>query len=232
MNQNMKRQINKVRKAYDLTVEEHNKRMNLWDKVPEEFKNSPELKTFIKNVHGKYNSNARGNKEYLDPEPGMHFLDVGCCANLSNYRLDKWPSTYYGVDISSALIKAMKNFVVRENISIGGLWIADLSKLPFENNFFDIAAVIGVLEYCTLDYVRKSLTELHRALKPHAKAIMDIPNQESPYYTTMIELEKYLGRPNIFNKRLKFEEMLAALFSIERIDDSNIMIKYFVKTTK
>lgn len=227
----MDKQLDKIRKAYDLTVEQYKSGINPLDNIPEEIKNSP----FFKSLSGDSelnNSAATDIKEYLAPESGMRFLDAGCSANLVNYRLDKWPSIYYGLDISPALINAMKDFVKRQNISIGSLEVADFSKLPFDDNFFDIAAVIGVLEYCTLEYIRTALTELHRVLKTGARVVLDIPNQDHSYANDMLELEKYLHRPIFLHSRLKFEELFRSLFVIEHVDDSRVMIKYFVRVIK
>ena len=131
-----------------------------------------------------------------------------------------------------ALIAAMKDFVTRRRIFIGGLHVADISKLPFDDSFFDIAAVIGVLEYCTLEYIGASLRELNRVLKPGARAVLDIPNQNHPHISDMVKLEEYLGRRIFVHPRSQFENMLAPLFSIESMDDSRVMTKYFVRTLK
>jgi ubiquinone/menaquinone biosynthesis C-methylase UbiE len=69
----------------------------------------------------------------------------------------------------------MKNFAERKQVSIGGLYVAEVSELPFDDNFFDIAAVIGVLEYCSLEYIEKSLVELNRVLKPGSRLVLDVP---------------------------------------------------------
>ena len=45
-------------------------------------------------------------------------------------------------------------------------------------------------------------------------------------------LEEYLGRPNIPLSRAAPEEILRPLFSVQRIDDSRAMLKYFVRTLK
>ena len=227
----MDKQLERIRKAYDLTVEQYNKGIDPFEEVPEEIKRSAGFKSIIADK-GKLNSSAPEIKEYLKPKPGMRFLDAGCNANLANYRLDKWRCTYYGVDISPVLIKTMKDFVIRKGISIGGLWYTDIANLPFDNNFFDIAAVIGVLEYCTLDYTARALTELHRVLKPRAKIVIDIPNLEHPHVNTMFKLEEYFRRSNIPKPRTVFEAILTPLFAIEKTDDTRIMLKYFVRTSK
>lgn len=227
----MEEQLERIRKAYDLTVELHNKGTNPLDNVPDEIKNSNGYKYLIaaKNL---LNSGAADIREYLNPARGMYFLDAGCSANLANYRLDRWPSTYYGVDISPRLIRAMKDYVNRNKLIIGGLWVTDASKMSFEDDFFDIAAMIGVLEYCTFEYIQQTLYEVNRVLKPGAKAVLDIPNQAHPHIGDMVELEKYLERPYFLHPGEKFEELLKKLFIIEGIDDSQVMIKYFVRAIK
>ncbi|MEK7353440.1 MAG: class I SAM-dependent methyltransferase [Chloroflexota bacterium] len=227
----MDSQLEMVRKVYDLTVEQYRQGINPLDSVPEEVKNSPGCIALMADK-GALGSAAPDIKEYLAPEHGMRFLDVGCSANLVNYRLDRWPSTYYGVDISPRLVEAMKAFARREQIPVGELEVAEVSSLPFEDSFFDIAAVIGVLEYCTLDYIRGALQELNRVLKPDSRVVLDIPNRNHPYAKDMARLEKHLARPNFLHSRSKFERLLKPLFLTERIDDSRVMIKYFVRTVK
>ncbi|MFB0510160.1 MAG: class I SAM-dependent methyltransferase [bacterium] len=229
---NIEKQLDITRRAYDKTVDYHKKGINPLAVVPEKFKKSLKFKRFQTTYHS-CNSGQPAIKKYLKPKPGMRFLDVGSSANLANYRLDHWSATYYGIDISPELIKAMKNFVLRENIKIGGLYVADIAKLPFKNNFFDIAAAIGVLEYYDIAYIKKALKELNRVLKPEAKMVLDMPSLRHPDIDTMFEFEKYLGRPRLnIPTRQQFENELKKIFSIDKIDDSNLMIKYFARTKK
>lgn len=229
--EDMKKQLDLIRQAYDLTIEQYKKGIELLADIPDDIKNSPGYKAIMAEKEN-LNSGSTDIKEYLNPKSGMRFLDAGCCANLANYRLDKWQSTYYGIDISPNLIKAMRNFIKSENISTGGLWVGDISRLPFEDNFFDIAAVIGVFEYCTLGYVKESMAELKRVLKPEAKMVFDLPNLENPDVNVMFKIEEFLGRPNIPKSRIAFEKIIKPLFFIDRIDDSRVMIKYFTRAIK
>lgn len=227
----MDRQLDRIQKAYDLTVEQYKRGICPLDNVPEEIKISPFYKSLMTD-RGLLGSSAPDIREYLAPKCGMRFLDAGCCANIANYRLDQWPSIYYGVDISPRLIDATRDFVSREQISVGGLHVADISRLPFDDNFFDIAAVIGVLEYGTLKYIREALRELNRVLKPKSRVVLDIPNQKQAHAIDMARLERCLARPNFLHARSEFEKLLAPLFLTERIDDSRVMLKYFVRTIK
>jgi SAM-dependent methyltransferase len=230
---NMRDQLQQISRAYDLTVKQHRDNIDPFENVPTEFKNSKEFKDFKKTIGSTATgSNAPENKEFLNPQIGMKFLDAGCCGNLFNYRFDKWRSVYYGIDISPALIDAMKSFATHHEISIGGLQVAELAVLPFDNDFFDIASVIGVLEYVDLNYCKAALRELNRVMKKGARMVIDIPNMEHPHVETMFKLEKYLERPNIQKSRLEFEKIPAPLFNIKKVDDKRVMLKYFVETKK
>ncbi|MCK5114090.1 MAG: class I SAM-dependent methyltransferase [Phycisphaerae bacterium] len=222
--------LQQISKAYDLTVKQRKDNISPFAKAPAEFKNSKEFKDFQKTIGATTTgSNAPENKKFLNPKPGMKILDAGCCANLFNYRFDKWPSVYYGVDISPALIDAMKDFAEHREISVGGLEVAELAEMPFEDDFFDIASLIGVLEYADLNYCAAGLRELHRVLKKGARMVVDIPNMAHPHVQTMFKLEEYLGRPNIGKSRTEFELILDPLFATVEVDDSRVMLKYFVK---
>jgi SAM-dependent methyltransferase len=73
--------------------------------------------------------------------------------------------------------------------------------LPFGEGFFDIAHVIGVLEYCTPRYIRRALAELHRVLEPGARMVMDVPNLAHPHVEIVFRLEGYLDRTEIPTRR-------------------------------
>jgi len=224
----MDEQLDRVRKAYDLTVEQFRAGIDPYQNVPEEIRNT-EFYRSIGSVEN-LNSSAGDIKEFLNPQQGMKFLDAGCSANLLNYHLADWPSTYYGVDISPALIRAMKSYAEISRIRIGGLYEAGITDLPFQDDFFDIAAVIGVLEYCTLEYISISLEELHRVHKPDSRIVLDIPNSAHPWSEDMQKLEEFLQRPIFLHSRSDFENLLRPLFRIERTDDSKVMIKYYVRS--
>ncbi|MFC2161918.1 class I SAM-dependent methyltransferase, partial [Acidobacteriota bacterium] len=197
--------------------------------VPRKFKNSKAFKQFLKETDPLMTGSSSPEiKRFLQPKQGMNCLDVGCCANLATKRLDKWPSTYYGVDISPVLIHEMNQFVVESGIKIGGLEIAEMNSLPFSNAFFDIAMVIGVFEYVSMGYAASSLKELYRVLKSEARVVLDLPNLDHPHIETMFQLEKYLERPNIPKSREQFEQYLKPLFSIIEINDEYVMLKYLL----
>lgn len=225
-----KEQLNRIRTAYDSTVRDFKLGINPLATVPHKFKNSKAFKSFLKETDPSVTgSSAPDIKDFLQPKQGMKCLDVGCCANLATKRFDKWPSTYYGIDISPVLIQEMIKFATEADIKIGGLKVAEMKDLPFSNDFFDIAMVIGVFEYVSMDYAALSLKELYRVLKPGARMVLDLPNLIHRHVETMFQLEEYLKRPNIPKSREQFECSLKPLFSIVKTNEKHVMLKYFVE---
>ena len=225
-----KEQLERIRTSYDSTVDFFKRGIDPLAEVPKKFKKSRAFKSFLKEsdpfVTGSSNPDI---KEFLHPEPGQKCLDVGCCANLATKRFDKWPSIYYGIDISPILIDEMKKFAIEAEIRIGGLKTAEMRSIPFPDEYFDLAMVIGVFEYVSMDYAAESLCELHRVSKPGAKVVLDLPNLSHPHVKTMFQLEEYLNRPNIPKPREEFEAALIPLFSILKTNDRHVMLKYFVE---
>ena len=111
--------------------------------------------------------------------------------------------------------------------------MAEVSNLPFVENYFDIAAAIGVLEYYDVYYNTLAIKELNRVLKGGGKLIIDFPNHEHPQLNVMIEYENYLGRKrNDIPSGKKFQSIVKKYFIIDDIDNSYIMLKYFLRNKK
>jgi len=222
-----------IRRAYDKAVENFNKGIGDEDLLPDEFRVSERYRRLQEVL---MTSGCRGSEDpkirgYLDPKPGMRFLDVGSGANLIVRDLGKWPSTYFGIDISPKLVDASREFAKRNNIKIGGVYIADAAKIPFEDGYFDICAAIGVLEYYDIPYIRRALKEISRVLKPRAKIVVDMPNLNHPEIMTMVEFEGYLGRPrHHLPTNDEFEAELKRSYFIDEIDHSRIMTSYFARS--
>lgn len=226
-------QLKRVRKAYSSAIREFLAGISPLSKVPKKFLRSREFRAFLKKADPSIVGSAAPDiKTFLRPTPEMNLLDAGCCANLAAYRLDKWPSTYYGIDYSPVVIQEMKKFVSINNLTVGGLGRAEIKDIPYSNDYFDIAMVIGVFEYLSMDYSILALKELYRVLKPGARMVLDLPNLQHPHIKTMFQLEEYLGRPNIPKSRDLFEQHLTPLFTIVNTKDTHVMLKYFVEKSE
>ena len=175
---------------------------------------------------------------YLSPEKGMNFIQLGCSLNLMFKGYDKWPSTYYGIDISGQTIRRLKGFVKKNNVSIGALHCGSIHETPFDDSFFDIGECIGVLEYYERAFVLEAIREFHRILKSGGRFVLDIPNSESPSGRMAMLIEGYMGRPDKFDLLPReFEDMISDYFEIEdsdrmRASHAGAMYVYYLSCKK
>lgn len=224
-------QLATIAAAYDQAVERFRAGVSDEDLLPRAFIRSARYRRLRKTLEaGACGSENPKIRAYLAPKAGMRFLDIGSGVNLVEKRLGDWPSTYYGIDISPALLAAARGQAARRKTRLGGLFLADASRMPFEAVFFDIAAAIGVLEYYDLEYIRRALRELRRVMKPGSRVAVDMPTTGHPDLGTLVELEALLGRtrPRV-PTNAEFEDELRKSFSIEEADRSSIMTLYFVR---
>jgi len=233
----MNKQLDTIAKSYDRTIELGRKGIDLYENLPEEITNNTNYLKYKQELENSVGGSE--NKEiieFLEPKSNMKFIDLGCCLNLMFKGYDKWPSKYHGIDISPKTIELLKEYVTKKGLSIGSLYCGGIHEIPFEDNYFDIAACIGVLEYFEKDNVEKALIEMHRIIKPNGKLVLDIPNIESKTGKIMMKIEEYMGRPDKFNMSSReFETVLKKYFQIERIEgvDTNSMgYLYYLRCKK
>lgn len=85
-------------------------------------------------------------KLHITPElvKGKRVLDVGCGTGRFSRILSDWGATVVAVDLSEAIYVAQKNAGAREGITFA---FADLFKLPFPEEYFDVILAWGVLHH-------------------------------------------------------------------------------------
>jgi SAM-dependent methyltransferase len=232
----MENQLELIANAYDKAIDLGRKGISL--DLPEYITDDPDYNFFqksLKEIDPDSSSGHKDIKDYLSPDKKMKFIDLGCCLNLMFRGYDKWPSTYYAVDISNKTIQLLNEFVANNKLSIGSLYCGSIHETPFNTDFFDIGACIGVLEYFEKDFVSKALIEIHRIMKRNGKFILDIPDNESKLNRLMILIEEYFGRPHRFDiLPHEFEEILKNYFEVEKkvIFEDGPMILYYLRCKK
>lgn len=232
-------QLQSVAKSYDKTIDFGRKGIDLYNKLPDYILNDPDYPKYEAELNSGFGGSEYIEIEnYLMPNTNMEFIDLGCSLNLMFKGYDKWLSTYHGVDISDNTIALLNEFVMKNKIQIGTLYCGGIHETPFDDNYFDIGACIGVLEYFDRDYVEKVIIEVHRIIKPNGKLVLDIPNIESPTGKIMMKIEEYMGRPDIFNfTPQEFEDMIKNYFEIEKLDraiskDDSMGVMYCLRCRK
>lgn len=107
----------------------------------------------------------------IDPSKKLKILDLGCgYGRLSRELLDAYPNVEtVGVDISENYVK-----LYNEDLKPRGWAIkADIRKLPFKKNYFDVVIVVTTLMYLTNKFdQQKCLKDLFGFLKPGGKFVI------------------------------------------------------------
>ncbi len=212
--------LDRLARAYDRTLELHRRGRSPLDELPRELVEDPAVVELLE-LGRRVNSGDPALREYLDH--GGRLLDVGCCANLANYRLDRWSTLYHGVDIAGELLAAMAAFVRRKGLEIGGLIRAEAARLAFTEASFNAVAVIGVCGYLTADYTVRCLAELERVTAPGGRLAVDLPDPTHRLHPALVRLGRALGRPPLPVECDWFEEQLLKSFDIQRRDEGLII---------
>ena len=214
-------QLEQIAKSYDRHFIEHKKEDTLsYDNLPEYITSNPDYPHWKKEADGEWDNDRRIElKDYLSPAENMNFIHLGCSMSLKTKGYDKWPSKYFGVDISPETISSLYYFIGETDLQIGSLFCGSIHETPFKDSYFDIGDCIGVLEYYERDFVLEAIKEFHRLLKSNAKFVLDIPNIESPSGRAMILIEECMGRPDKFDMLPhEFEDMIKDYFVIDDSD--------------
>jgi ubiquinone/menaquinone biosynthesis C-methylase UbiE len=113
--------------------------------------------------------------EHLDLSKTDIVLDAGCGSGTYSFTIGFKGNTIYGVDSDMKKIKECQR--MSEEMKMGSnvyFYKADISKLPFDNNFFDKIIFSEVMEHTEND--QAAINELHRVLKPGGIMVITVPS--------------------------------------------------------
>jgi SAM-dependent methyltransferase len=95
-------------------------------------------------------------------------IDVGCGAGATYARWVDERASYVGVDVSSKAVDLAREAGLEAQV------VNDASELPFEDDSFDLAICIEVLEHLFAPH--DAAREIRRVLRPGGKLIVSAPN--------------------------------------------------------
>ncbi len=116
----------------------------------------------------------------LGIKPGYKILDIGCGParhTCAAYRYEK--VTAIGADLSfDDIVKAKEQLEYHDMIKehAGGSWglfVTDITRLPFDNDYFDLVICSEVLEHIPAETT--AMQEIIRVLKPGRNLAVSVP---------------------------------------------------------
>ena len=128
------------------------------------------------------------SKDFLSKCTG-NVLDLG---SGSGRHLTKIPNgKMYLVDFSNKMIDLAKKKAKKLKIN-AEFEVAEITKLPFEDNFFDSAICISSLHCLQPKDHKKAIKELHRVMKPKSKMLIGVWNFNSKRFNQKKGKEKLI----------------------------------------
>jgi len=191
----------------------------LWDKIASEWKD-------FKQIPSKLST------EFLDSCTG-NVLDLGSGAGRHLSKIKK--GKMFLVDFSQEMLNLAEKKAKKLKIPIETKK-GDLFKIPYKDNFFDYAICISALHCIQPKSHKKSVKEIHRVLKPGAKALIGVWNFHSKRFNQKKGKEKMVGWTDkgkryyyLFEEPEVHKLFKDAGFKILSTHNSEMMINFIVE---
>ncbi len=131
-------------------------------------------------VHERFVSKT--TKQYILPDTYHRILEGGCGKGNFVFSLRHQGYDAYGVDFAEETVRKINTLVPELQVSV-----ADVRKLPFEDNFFDGYWSLGVIEHFYEGY-QEIANEMYRVIKPGGYLFLTFP-----YMSPLRRLKASLG---------------------------------------
>ncbi len=148
----------------------------VWDNIAQEWHEFKEIP-------------AQHTVEFLEKQTGK-VLDLG--SGSGRHLMNIKNGEMYLVDFSNKMIELAMQKSKQKKIKAQGI-VADITKLPFEDEFFDSAISISALHCLNKKQQEKAIQELHRVLKPNAKCFIGVWNKKSKRFKRAKSNEKLIS---------------------------------------
>lgn len=143
-------------------------------------------------------------ESWLNLDERGALLDVGCnVGHLLQHVASCRPMIRLaGIEVNPESLE-----LARQALPTASLHLSGAEALPFSNAEFDYATCVEVLEHIPQDLRRRSLTEIHRVLKPNGSLLLQVPHAGT------------FGWLDPGNVRFRFPKLYSRLVGRGRRDD-------------
>ena len=141
----------------------------------------------------------------------------------------------YLVDFSEKMIELAQKKAKKLKIP-AEFFVADITKLPFQNNFFDYSICISAIHCLKPKYHKKAVQELYRVMKKGSKSLVGVWNFNSKRFNQKKGKEKLVGWRNkgkryyyLFEEKEIHNLFKKSGFKILSSHNSEMMINFIVE---
>lgn len=163
------------------TNNEHTKWKEFWDKQAQEEEDIHKAvrgeRVFSDQVQAFHD---RRLLELLSPKPTDHILDAGCGLGDLVLLLSNKVARITAIDYAPAMVERCKVRLDKAGVKNADLQVADVTDLPFADDFFDGAIGIGLLPCLSDEEVIKTFSEIKRVVKKGSPIVFHFKNTFSP----------------------------------------------------
>jgi len=221
----------------------------IWNDIASEWNEYKQIPSklsqdFLKNCYGKVLDFGAGSGRHLSKIKKLPKLNTGnfslfkstktdCKILKQDLKIEK--GKMYLLDFSEKMIELAKQKAKKKNIN-AEFCVADMTKIPYENNFFDFAIAISSLHCLSLEQNKKAIKELYRVLKPKAKILVGVWNRNSKRFKRAKTNEKYIGWTDkgkryyyLFEEKEIHELFKKVGFKIISAHNSEMMINFIAE---
>lgn len=175
-------------------------------KIIDALAGNPKIFIWLRRIlENNFKEQKKAVKNYFYGREKNRVIDIGCGTGEFSVFFD--PQNYTGVDIEPAYIRyAKKNYQ-------GKFLIADATKLPFTDESFDTAVILGVLHHLPDDKCVQIFNEIRRVLKNGAGALVleDVADSADNKITKILH---NLDKGNFIRSAEKYRDLLNSYFKI------------------
>lgn len=125
----------------------------------------------------------------LEQRKQLKILDIGCGGGRHVKLFAEQGFATYGTDLSVEGIRQTQIMLSKHNLA-AELIQCDMTKLPYDKNFFDAAISFGVFYYTDSASMKRAISELYRVLKKNGKALIQTRTTDDYRFGKGKEIER------------------------------------------
>lgn len=158
---------------------------------------------------------------------GKKAIDIGCGGGKDLLLFRKMGMEAHGIEISEAAIKVTDGYLKKWDES-AKVSLYDGKNIPYPNEYFDFAIIMGVLDHMLFPHALKLIKEIYRVLKPEGYICASLHSIYDSNYGKGIQIERntYIIQQGEFEVDLPQhyfdEEDVLKLFQIFEIEQAYI----------